>query len=235
MALVRVSAPCAAAPQAIDLEALASAIILYGIIPFGNMQFSMREATELFETGNPARAPRPFTEWRSAFDAIVLSLYSSAPLRRLVRRQSKTNLEVIWEETARKLENDNRRSRAALAPLQVHRKIVEGLPGEALFLSSAMAFDSMAEALELFDVSAKTAKLRIGERLSVGESEIALRIGRVLTMAYQVFGSADAARKYLATPNFALGGAVPRDLLKTAEGEQLVLSELQTQVEGGPV
>jgi uncharacterized protein (DUF2384 family) len=54
-------------------------------------------------------------------------------------------------------------------------------------------------------------------------------------MAGEVFGSLDQARTYLRTPNFALGGAVPRGLLKTAEGEQLVLSELQAQAEGGPV
>jgi uncharacterized protein (DUF2384 family) len=48
-------------------------------------------------------------------------------------------------------------------------------------------------------------------------------------------GSLDAARAFLRTPNFALGGALPRELLKTAEGEQLVLSELQTQAAGGPV
>ena len=54
-------------------------------------------------------------------------------------------------------------------------------------------------------------------------------------MAREVFGSADAAREFLRTANFALGGAVPRDLLNTAEGEQLVLAELHTQAEGGPV
>jgi len=54
-------------------------------------------------------------------------------------------------------------------------------------------------------------------------------------MAGDLFGSLDAARQYLRTPNFALGGAVPRDLLKTGEGEQLVLAELQTQGAGGPV
>jgi putative toxin-antitoxin system antitoxin component (TIGR02293 family) len=93
----------------------------------------------------------------------------------------------------------------------------------------------MDDALRLFDLSAKTAKQRIGDRLSSCESEIALRIGRVLTMACEAFGSADAAREYLRTPNFALGGAVPRDLLKTAGGEQIVLSELHAQAEGGPV
>jgi putative toxin-antitoxin system antitoxin component (TIGR02293 family) len=98
-----------------------------------------------------------------------------------------------------------------------------------------MIFDSMSDALQLFDVSAKTAKQRIGDRLSSSESEIALRIGRVLTMALEVFGSAAAARDYLRTPNFALDGAIPRDLLKTSEGEQLVLAELQSQADGGPV
>ena len=67
------------------------------------------------------------------------------------------------------------------------------------------------------------------------DGEIALRIGRVLTMAADLFGSLDAARQYLRTPNFALGGAIPRDLLKTGEGEQVVLAELQTQAAGGPV
>jgi len=178
----------------------------------------------------------PFMEWRSFYDRVVLWLYSSDPLLRVVRRQTKTNLELLWEETVRRLTKDEcRECHEALEPLEVHQRIVKGLPGEALFLASAMAFDSMSEALQVFDVSPKTAKLRIGDRLSAGESEIALRIGRVLTMAGEVFGSLDAARKYLATPNFALGGAVPRELLKTAEGEQLVLSELQSQAEGGPV
>jgi putative toxin-antitoxin system antitoxin component (TIGR02293 family) len=98
-----------------------------------------------------------------------------------------------------------------------------------------MAFDSLHDALPFFDVSAKTARLRVGARLPVNQGELALRIGRVLTMAGDFFGSLDAARRYLRTPNFALGGAVPRDLLKTSEGEQLVLTELQTQQAGGPV
>jgi len=54
-------------------------------------------------------------------------------------------------------------------------------------------------------------------------------------MAAELMGSAEDGRRYLRTPNFALGGATPLDLLKTAEGEQLVLAELQTQADGGPV
>jgi putative toxin-antitoxin system antitoxin component (TIGR02293 family) len=173
---------------------------------------------------------------RTAYDSLVLSLFLNRALQRAVQDQTKTNLATLWSEIGRKLLNRNVHDpRSVLEPLEIHLKIVEGLPGEALFVSSAMAFDSMSEALQFFDVSAKTAKQRIGERLSSSESEVALRIGRVLTMAHKEFGSVDAAREYLRTPNFALGGAVPRDLLKTSEGEQLVLAELHSQAEGGPV
>ena len=184
---------------------------------------------------HPPSAGRSFEALRTTYDTLVLWLFLNKALRRVVQDQTKTNLESLWDETVRKLLDKDMRHSRILEPLQIHQKIVEGLPGEALFVSSAMVFDSMNEALRLFDVSAKTAKQRIGERLSPSESEIALRIGRVLTMAHEVFGSADAAREYLRTPNFALDGAVPRDLLKTAEGEQLVLAELHSQAEGGPV
>lgn len=184
----------------------------------------------------PPVVGRSFAALRGSYDTWVVYVFRNRALRRAVQDQAKTNLESLWAETLRELlDADVRRVPSALEPLEIHRQIVAGLPGEALFLSAAMAFDSMNEALALFDLSAKTAKQRLGERLSTSESEIALRIGRVLTMAQEVFGSADAARKYLRTPNFALGGAVPRDLLKTAEGEQLVLAELQAQGEGGPV
>lgn len=177
---------------------------------------------------------RSFDALRSAHDTLVLWLFSNKAVQREVQEQVKTNLDSLWDETRRIMDRDVRTPRV-LEPLEIHRKIVEGLPGEALFVSSAMAFDSMNEALRLFDLSAKTAKQRIGDRLSTSESEIALRIGRVLTLARAVLGSADAARQYLRTPNFALDGAVPRDLLKTAEGEQVVIAELQAQAEGGPV
>ena len=176
-----------------------------------------------------------YADLRASFDALVLTLLFDAALRRAVKAQPKTNLESLWDETVRRFGHGHSPVHRIMEPLEIHDQLVKGLPGEALFISSAMAFDSMPEALELFDVSAKTAKQRIGERLSSGESEIALRIGRVLAMAADVFASLDAARDYLRRPNFALGGAVPRDLLKTAEGEQIVISELQTQAEGGPV
>jgi putative toxin-antitoxin system antitoxin component (TIGR02293 family) len=211
-----------------------------GRIPSRDVEFSMTKAATTespFEIGHLRVRGRSFADLRASFDAIVLTLLLDVALRKAVKAQPKTNLESLWDETARRFGHGHNATPAhrTMAPLEIHDQLVKGLPGEALFVSAAMAFDSMAEALALFDISAKTAKQRIGERLSSSESEIALRIGRVWAMAADVFASLDAARNYLRTPNFALGGAVPRDLLKTAEGEQVVISELQTQAEGGPV
>jgi putative toxin-antitoxin system antitoxin component (TIGR02293 family) len=182
------------------------------------------------------RGARSFLEFRAAIDQRVLAVFASKAIQRSLREEGKVNLEVLWQRTAKVLAGLKQTAGTpALDQWDVHRSIVEGLPGEALYIASAMAFDSMQDALPFFDVSAKTARLRIGESLPANQGEIALRIGRVLTMAGDLFGSLDVARSYLRTPNFALGGAVPRDLLKTAEGEQLVLAELQTQAAGGPV
>lgn len=182
-------------------------------------------------------APRAYPEFRSDFDRLLLNLFGNKNIHRVLHDQAKTNLDTIWEKTAEELEalDNGRTSRTAAGPLDVHDRIVEGLPGEALYIASAMAFDSLQEALPLFGLSAKTAKQRIGQSLPPSEGEIALRIGRALTIAGECFGSLVAARNYLRTPNFALGGAAPRDLLKTAEGEQIVLGEIQTQAAGGPV
>lgn len=61
------------------------------------------------------------------------------------------------------------------------------------------------------------------------------RATRVMTFAEKVLGSREAGRRYLRTKNFALGGVAPMDMLKTTDGEQLVLNELQAHSEGGPL
>jgi Protein of unknown function (DUF2384) len=189
----------------------------------------------LFAPRPASGAGRSFTEFRSGIDQRVLRVFRSKAIKRSLKDHGKVNLSLLWIQTVRALEQEDPVKEPVLEQADIHRAIVDGLPGESLYISSAMGFDSMQEALPFFDLSAKTAKLKIGDLLGANQGEMALRIGRVLTMAGEVFGSLEAARTYLRTPNFALGGAIPRDLLKTAEGEQLVLSELQTQAAGGPV
>lgn len=59
------------------------------------------------------------------------------------------------------------------------------------------------------------------------ESDVALIISGL-------FGDPDLAREYLTTPNFALGGRAPAELLQTEAGQRQVLSELQAHLDCGP-
>ena len=58
---------------------------------------------------------------------------------------------------------------------------------------------------------------------------------RVLAAATVVLKSEAAARRYMTTANFALGGATPLEMLKRPGGEEAVIRELQTQGESGPL
>ena len=58
---------------------------------------------------------------------------------------------------------------------------------------------------------------------------------RVLAAATVVLKSEAAARRFMTTANFALGGATPLEMLKRLRGEEAVISELQTQGESGPL
>lgn len=95
--------------------------------------------------------------------------------------------------------------------------------------------NNLSEVERYFGLSFKTIKSRLGGSLDVAASERALRAARTTMTAAKVLGSHDAARSYMHTRNFALGGGTPAELVKTAEGERLVLNELHAQAEGGPL
>lgn len=181
----------------------------------------------------PTDAPR-FAASKGRLDTRLLTLFRSKAIRRSLREQPKLNLGLIAARAQLELATATPRG-ASLDGLGVHHALVAGLPGQALFIAAALAFESLAEALPYFDLSIKTAWQKLDDGLSRSESEQALRLSRVATLGAELLGSAEAGRRYLHTPNFALGGSTPLELLKTAEGEQLVLTELQTQAGGGPV
>ncbi len=180
-----------------------------------------------------SRAARDL-DW-SEIDARVLSIFADRDLLSRVRRLQKVELASVWQLTAQALERHREERFRTLAPLDVHRRVLEGLSGESLLISSSMFLDSLAEAEKFFELSFKTIKSKLGKSLDVAASERAMRAARVATAAAGVLGGFDAARKYMHTRNFALGGATPAELLKTGEGERLVLNELQAHAEGGPI
>jgi len=124
----------------------------------------------------------------------------------------------------------------AVTPLAVHRAIRAGLPGASMITAGSLAYDTIEGITEFFDTTPKTLRERIRQpRLRTDESERVIRMGRVMLAARRALGSFEAARRYVRTKNFALGGAVPLELMHTAEGERLVLDELQAHADSGPL
>ncbi len=70
------------------------------------------------------------------------------------------------------------------------------------------------------------------ERLKPVESELLLRLARVLASATEVLGTEDKGRQWLTTANRALAGAAPIDLLDTGLGFEEVMDVL-TRIEHG--
>ncbi|MDP8984190.1 MAG: MbcA/ParS/Xre antitoxin family protein [Pseudomonadota bacterium] len=186
------------------------------------------------KSASPRSSPAARRHW---IDAALMKVFASPAVRRALRDQQRLNLAALGEQAFRAVESSLHGPAPSLgaAALTTHRRLVEGLPGQSVFVASGLAFDTLAEALPFLHLTAKTAWQKLDANLSSSQSEQALRLGRIAVMAAELMGSAEDGRRYLRTPNFALGGATPLELLKTAEGEQLVLAELQAQADGGPV
>lgn len=172
---------------------------------------------------------------RAAIDARVIALFDNASLRSHVRKLDKVELASVWRLTLQVLSRKTTSVAEPLSPIEVHKRLLEGLAGETLLVSSAMFLSNLADAEKFFGLSFKTIKSRLGGSLDTAASERAMRAARATMTAAEVLGSYDAARAYMHTRNFALGGATPAELVKTSDGERIVLNELHAQSEGGPL
>lgn len=172
---------------------------------------------------------------RAAIDARVMALFDNASLRSQVQKLDKVELSSVWRLTHQVLVRSGAHVAQPLSPIEVHRRMMEGLAGETLLVSSSMFLSNLADAEKFFGMSFKTIKARMGGSLGTAVSESAMRAARATMTAAEVLGSYDAARAYMHTKNFALGGATPTELVKTSDGERIVLNELQAQAEGGPL
>ncbi len=171
----------------------------------------------------------------ASVDAWLMAVLEDEELREQVRQLRKVELANVWQLTRTFLLLRHSRASAPPDPLDVHRRLITGLAGESLLVSSSMFLDTLSDAEGFFDLSFKTIKSRLGRALDTAASERALRGARTTLTAAEVLGGFEAARAYMHTPNFALGGYTPAELIKTSEGERIVLNELQAQAEGGPL
>jgi putative toxin-antitoxin system antitoxin component (TIGR02293 family) len=172
---------------------------------------------------------------RAAIDARVLAVFDNARLQSKVLKLDKVELLNVWRATEAVLEGSQVKDAQPLSPLEVHDRLVVGLAGVTLLVSSAMFLTNMAEVEDYFGITFKTIKSRMEGVLDTAASEKAMRAARATMTAAEVLGDYGAAREYMHTRNFALGGATPAELVKTADGESLVLNELHAQAESGPL
>ena len=109
---------------------------------------------------------------------------------------------------------------------------------------AAGMYQWLKESLEVSDqrlssvvrISQRTVKRRLGEgRFRPDESERLVRVARLTERAKEVFEDLEAAREWLKSPQFALGGEIPLEYADTEPGAQIVEDLLGRIAHGTPV
>ncbi|MDH4459226.1 MAG: MbcA/ParS/Xre antitoxin family protein [Nevskia sp.] len=172
----------------------------------------------------------------SLADAWVLNVLENTEVIRQVRQPGKLNLNRLRRQIdAAGIPSGNVDRSTLISSEAVHQKLPLELPGEAMTVASVLAFETLGESALFFGHSMRVARHGIGRRLDAVDGEKVIRLLRAVFIATCVLRSAKEARSYLKTPNLALGGMTPLHLLKTAEGSQQLLNELQSHMDCGPV
>lgn len=111
--------------------------------------------------------------------------------------------------------------------------IREGVPVARVTVLSESLDVPFSEVLGWLDIPPATMARRVKSgRLGRSESERALRLGRLLGRASDVFGGLDRGRRWLQEPQFALGGATPLQYAETEPGA-LEVERLIGRIEHG--
>lgn len=110
--------------------------------------------------------------------------------------------------------------------------VVEGcLTTKAIdaLVSAGLSTKELSQVLPPRTLSHRKAK---GEKLTVDESERAIRLARILAMTETIFGNGGQALQWLRKPMRRLSGKVPLEMLITEAGGRLV-EELIIQIDEG--
>ena len=91
--------------------------------------------------------------------------------------------------------------------------------------------DDWAEILNMSTKSLSRYK-QVSRQFKPLQSEKIVEMAEITEAGKDVFGNVEKFRLWLDTPNFALGGSKPFELLKDSYGKELVLAEL-TRIEHG--
>lgn len=110
-----------------------------------------------------------------------------------------------------------------LAPAKLIASIQSGLPIAELDALQTLLEVPMETLATKLGISKATLHRRKAEgRLDPAESDRVVRYARLMGQAVKVFGAEAAAREWLNTPQFGLGGEVPLDFAETEIGAREV-------------
>ena len=110
-----------------------------------------------------------------------------------------------------------------LTPSRIIESIQNGLPIRELDDLHASLDVDIGKLASMLRISKATLHRRKAQgRLDPAESDRVLRFARLLGKAVAVFGGIEAARRWLNSPQFGLGGAVPLDYAVTEPGAREV-------------
>ena len=117
------------------------------------------------------------------------------------------------------------------APPQQAGPILRAMPGS---LASLAALGYSAEEISQLVVPRRTLARRsaLNQPLSVEETDKAMRLQRIASLAARVFGSAEKANRWLRKPKQRLRDKTPVDFLGSESGARVV-EEMLTQIEHG--
>jgi len=108
-------------------------------------------------------------------------------------------------------------------------QVRSGLPASTIDLLAGTLSLHRAQVAERLSIPARTLSRRLAthSRLTHEESDRTLRMARVVALAREVLGSGEKASHWLNSPNRALSGRRPFDLLDTDLGVRSVEEVLQ--------
>jgi putative toxin-antitoxin system antitoxin component (TIGR02293 family) len=116
--------------------------------------------------------------------------------------------------------------------MQVITLIREGVSGDSIIRFAEMINIPKNDVYNLLNLKARTAQRQVSKNLDADKSGHLVQITRILQRCVEVFADLEKAKRWLKSPNYALGNQVPLNLLDTTEGIELVRDTL-TRIEYG--
>ena len=148
--------------------------------------------------------------------------------------QTEAILRILGGEKMISAKRGGKKNKGAMSRRTIIHLIRQGLSCRAADRVRRYYGLSDAQFKTLLGFSARTLARREAARkpLTPAQSDRVYRIARVGAHAEEVFADADTARDWLASPNRALSGASPLDLLDTDAGTEQV-EEVLLRIEHG--